>query len=225
MSAETLPTPVTALTGYPGAGKTTFLNRNLTEDYGRRYAVIVNEFGAIGIDGALVVDADEEVFQLNNGCVCCSVRGDLIRVLEGLMRRGDRFDAILVETTGLADPAPVEECIRRVDDTASIRPSTRCDVALEDVLDRGAFDLDRILGIDVEFLDAGYQPEHDHDVSSFSLESAVPLEGGHQCRWAPNETRASRMIFIGCNLPRDVIRNGFMECRAVRPLSALSARL
>ncbi len=88
MSAETLPTLVTALTGYPGAGKTTFLNRNLTEDCGRRYAVIVNEFGAIGIDGALVVDADEEVFQLNNGCVCFSVRGDLIRVLEADASRG-----------------------------------------------------------------------------------------------------------------------------------------
>ena len=100
-------TPVTVLTGYLGAGKTTLLNRILTEDHGKRYAVIVNEFGELGIDNDLVVDADEEVFEMNNGCVCCTVRGDLIRILSGLMRRKGGFDAIIVETTGLADPGPV----------------------------------------------------------------------------------------------------------------------
>ncbi len=107
------PTPVTILTGYLGAGKTTLLNRILSEDHGRRYAVIVNEFGEIGIDGDLIVGADEEVFEMNNGCVCCTVRGDLIRVLGGLMRRQTGglggFDAIIVETTGLADPGPVAQ--------------------------------------------------------------------------------------------------------------------
>ena len=105
-------TPVTVLTGYLGAGKTTLLNRILSEDHGKRYAVIVNEFGEIGIDNDLIVGSDEEVFEMNNGCVCCTVRGDLIRVLTGLMKRqgsGRGFDAIIIETTGLADPGPVAQ--------------------------------------------------------------------------------------------------------------------
>ena len=107
-------TPVTVLTGYLGAGKTTLLNRILSEDHGKRYAVIVNEFGEIGIDNDLIVGADEEVFEMNNGCVCCTVRGDLIRVVSGLMKRqtqktGRGFDAIIIETTGLADPGPVAQ--------------------------------------------------------------------------------------------------------------------
>jgi G3E family GTPase len=101
--------PVTVLTGYLGAGKTTLLNRILSEAHGKRYAVIVNEFGEIGIDGDLVVGVDEEVFAMNNGCLCCSVRGDLIRIIGGLMKRAGSFDGILIETTGLADPAPVAQ--------------------------------------------------------------------------------------------------------------------
>ncbi len=101
--------PVTVLTGYLGSGKTTLLNRILSEEHGKKYAVIVNEFGEIGIDNDLVVNADEEVFEMNNGCICCTVRGDLIRIIEGLMRRKGKFDAIIVETTGLADPAPVAQ--------------------------------------------------------------------------------------------------------------------
>ena len=97
------------LTGFLGAGKTTLLNRILTERHGKRYAVVVNEFGEEGIDNDLVVDADEEVFEMNNGCICCTVRGDLIRILGGLMKRADKIDAIIVETTGLADPAPVAQ--------------------------------------------------------------------------------------------------------------------
>jgi G3E family GTPase len=99
--------PVTVLTGYLGAGKTTLLNRILTEHHGKRIAVIENEFGEVGIDNDLVINADEEIFEMNNGCICCTVRGDLIRILGNLMRRKDRFDYILIETTGLADPAPV----------------------------------------------------------------------------------------------------------------------
>src|SRR6187399_2507648 len=102
-------TPVTVLTGYLGAGKTTLLNRILSEDHGKKYAVIVNEFGEVGIDNDLIVGADEEVFEMNNGCICCTVRGDLIRIIDGLMKRKDKFDAIIVETTGLADPAPVAQ--------------------------------------------------------------------------------------------------------------------
>src|SRR6266566_4685905 len=101
--------PVTVLTGYLGAGKTTLLNRILSENHGKKYAVIVNEFGEIGIDNDLIIGADEEVFEMNNGCVCCTVRGDLVRILDGLMKRKGKFDAIIVETTGLADPAPVAQ--------------------------------------------------------------------------------------------------------------------
>ena len=99
--------PVTVLTGFLGAGKTTLLNRLLRGAAGKRYAVIVNEYGELGIDGALVVGAEEEVYELNNGCVCCKLRGDLIRVVSSLVRRPGGFDGILIETTGLADPAPV----------------------------------------------------------------------------------------------------------------------
>jgi G3E family GTPase len=219
--------PVTVLTGYLGAGKTTLLNRILSENHGKKYAVIVNEFGEIGIDNDLIIGADEEVFEMNNGCVCCTVRGDLVRILDGLMKRKGKFDAIIVETTGLADPAPVaqtffvdedvqanarldavvtvadakwlsdrlkdapeaknqiafadvivlnktdlvtkaelnevEARIRAINPYAKLHRTERCQVKLSDVLERGAFDLDRILEIEPEFLDVGDGHGHDHD--------------------------------------------------------------
>jgi len=99
--------PITVLTGFLGSGKTTLLNRILTEQHGKRIAVIENEFGEVGVDQDLVINADEEIFEMNNGCICCTVRGDLIRILGTLMKRKDGFDHILIETTGLADPGPV----------------------------------------------------------------------------------------------------------------------
>jgi G3E family GTPase len=220
--------PVTVLTGYLGAGKTTLLNRILSEKHGQKYAVIVNEFGEIGIDNELVVGADEEVFEMNNGCICCTVRGDLIRIIEGLMKRKGKFDAIIVETTGLADPAPVaqtffvdedvsskakldavvtvadakwladrlrdapeaknqiafadvivlnktdlvtpeelrevEARIRAINPYAKLHRAQRCDVAITDVLARNAFDLERIMDIEPDFLEAGDEHDHhDHD--------------------------------------------------------------
>jgi len=222
--------PVTVLTGYLGAGKTTLLNRILSEPHGRKYAVIVNEFGEIGIDNELVVGADEEAFEMNNGCICCTVRGDLIRIIETLMKRKGRFDAIIVETTGLADPAPVaqtffvdqdvgakarldavvtvadakwlsarlkdapeaknqiafadvillnktdlvspaelqavEARIRGINPYATLHKTQNCAIALDQVLDRGAFELDRILEIEPDFLKGGHHHHHhahDHD--------------------------------------------------------------
>ena len=101
--------PVTVLTGYLGAGKTTLLNRILSENHGRKFAVVINEFGELGVDNDLVIDAEEEIFEMNNGCICCTVRGDLIRILSTLMKRKGKFDGIIVETTGLANPAPVAQ--------------------------------------------------------------------------------------------------------------------
>jgi G3E family GTPase len=101
--------PVTVLTGFLGSGKTTLLNHILTAQHGKRIAVIENEYGEIGIDHELVVNADEEIFEMNNGCICCTVRGDLIRILGNLMKRRNKFDYIIIETTGLADPAPVAQ--------------------------------------------------------------------------------------------------------------------
>jgi len=103
------PIPVTVITGFLGAGKTTLLNRILTENHGKRIAVIENEFGEIGIDHQLVIQSDEDIFELNNGCICCRVRGDLIRILAKLRQRRDKFDSVLIETTGMADPGPVAQ--------------------------------------------------------------------------------------------------------------------
>ena len=222
--------PVTVLTGYLGAGKTTLLNRILSEDHGKKYAVIVNEFGEIGIDNDLIVKSDEEIYEMNNGCICCTVRGDLIRVVQKLMRRQGRFDAIIVETTGLADPAPVaqtffmdedvrakaqldavialvdakhfllslsdspeaedqiafadvillnktdlvdatelakvEATIRRINPRAELHHTNRSDVDLAKILDRGAFDLERVMVTDPQFLDhhdEAHDHDHDHD--------------------------------------------------------------
>jgi G3E family GTPase len=227
--------PVTVLTGYLGAGKTTLLNRILSEPHGKKFAVIVNEFGEIGIDNDLVVGADEEIFEMNNGCICCTVRGDLIRIIEGLMKRKGSFDGIIVETTGLADPAPVaqtffvdadvqeaarldavvtvadakwllerlkdapeaknqiafadvillnksdivskdelaevEARIRAINPYAKLHRTVNCAVPLDAVLGRNAFDLDRILEIEPDFLETedehehhhGHDHDHDHD--------------------------------------------------------------
>ncbi len=344
MSEATAPKiPVTVLTGYLGAGKTTLLNRILSENHGKKYAVIVNEFGEIGIDNDLIIGADEEVFEMNNGCICCTVRGDLVRIMEGLMKRKGKFDAIIVETTGLADPAPVaqtffvdedvqknarldavvtvadakwlsdrlkdapeaknqiafadvivlnktdlvtkpelaevEARIRAINPYAKLHRTERCSVALADVLDRGAFDLDRILDIEPDFLEVddhdhdhdhhghdhhhhhdhghGLKHYHDEDMQSLSLKTDKPLdpnvfmpwlqnlvqveggkilrskgilsfhddddryvfqgvhmmlEGNHQRKWKDGEERQSRLVFIGRELPEELIRTGFESC-------------
>jgi G3E family GTPase len=348
--------PVTVITGYLGAGKTTLLNRILSEPHGKKFAVIVNEFGEIGIDNDLIVNADEEVFEMNNGCVCCTVRGDLIRILEGLMRRKGRFDAVIVETTGLADPAPVAQTffmddnvgaktkldavvtvadakwlkdrlkdapeaksqiafadviiinksdlvsaselrevemrIRAINPYAKIHRTERCAVPLPEVIGRNAFDLDRILDIEPAFLEGdgqghghdhhhhdhehdgdehahggrhhahaggGLKHYHDEDMQSLALKTERPLDpdkffpwvqdlvaregpsilrskgilsfkddperfvfqgvhmildGTHQRAWQPEEKRESRIVFIGRNLPQEVIRSGFEACVA-----------
>jgi G3E family GTPase len=349
--------PVTVLTGYLGAGKTTLLNRILSEPHGKKYAVIVNEFGEIGIDNDLIVGADEEIFEMNNGCICCTVRGDLVRIIDGLMRRKGKFDAIIVETTGLADPAPVaqtffmdetvgrktkldavvtvadakwlkdrlkdapeaknqiafadvilvnktdlvpgaeledvEARIRGLNPYAKMHRTERCEISLEEVLGRNAFDLDRILDLEPEFLQDedhahGHDHDHDHDdghhhdhdghhhghahshggglkhyhdeeMQSLSLATDEPLDadkffpwvqalvqkegpnilrckgllsfkddpqrfvfqgvhmildGDHQRPWNEGEKRESRIVFIGRNLPKDKIREGFQGCTA-----------
>ena len=256
-------TPVTVLTGYLGAGKTTLLNRILTEDHGRRYAVIVNEFGEVGIDNDLVVDSDEEVFEMNNGCVCCTVRGDLIRILNGLMRRqaGRRgFDAIVVETTGLADPGPVaqtffvdeevraktrldsvvavvdalnvrarladseeareqvafadqivlnktdlvdaatlaevEAALRRLNPLAPVRRAQRADVPLEQILGRGAFDLQRIVELEPEFLNPPHgEAGHVHDETCGHEHTHNDHgHGGHEAPGARGHAHADQSI-------------------------------
>jgi G3E family GTPase len=232
--------PVTVLTGYLGAGKTTLLNRILSEPHGKKFAVIVNEFGEIGIDNELIVNADEEVFEMNNGCICCTVRGDLVRIIDGLMRRKGKFDAIIVETTGLADPAPVaqtffmddqvgaktkldavvtvvdakwlnerlkdapeaknqiafadvillnktdlvsdedlrelEARIRAINPYARLHRTERANVALDEVLGRNAFDLDRILDLEPAFLEAEEAHVHEHEQGS---EHVHHHGGGH----------------------------------------------
>jgi len=338
--------PVTVLTGYLGAGKTTLLNRILSEPHGKKYAVIVNEFGEIGIDNDLVLGADEETFEMNNGCICCTVRGDLIRIIDELMRRKGKFDGIIVETTGLADPAPVaqtffmdenigrktkldavvtvadakwlterlkdapeaknqiafadvilinktdlvsadelsdvEARIRGINPFAKLHKTERAKIPLDAVLGRNAFDLDRILDIEPAFLDSdhddheqahghedhqhhdheahtngGLKHYHEEEIQSISLRTDKPLDpdkffpwvqdlvqkegpsilrckgilafkddderfvfqgvhmildGDHQRPWKNDETRESRIVFIGRNLPRELITEGFESC-------------
>ena len=278
--------PVTVLTGYLGAGKTTLLNRILSEPHGKRYAVIVNEFGEIGIDNDLVVGADEEVFEMNNGCICCTVRGDLVRILDGLMRRKGKFDAIIVETTGLADPAPVaqtffidenvrrrtkldavvtvadakwlkdrlkdapeaknqiafadvilinktdlvsaeelsdvEARIRSINPYAKLHKTERAKIPLDQVLDRKAFDLDRILDIEPDFLagdghahhhhhehEHGHDHEHHHghgglkhyhdeDMQSVSLKTEQPLDPDKFFPWVQNLVQTEGPNILRC---------------------------
>ena len=253
--------PVTILTGFLGAGKTTLLNRILTEDHGHRYAVIVNEFGEIGIDNDLILNTDEELFEMNNGCVCCTVRGDLIRTLHELLARHSadekKFDAIIVETTGLADPGPVaqtffvdhflrertlldsvttvvdakhvllrladsreaveqiafadqivlnktemvsaaelqiiEARLRKINPLAPIHHARRANVALDLVLGRGGFDLERIALLEPDFLDADHVHDehcahdhdhtHDSDIQSISLTARLPMDEQRISEW------------------------------------------
>jgi G3E family GTPase len=238
--------PVTLLTGYLGAGKTTLLNRILSEQHGKKYAVIVNEFGEIGIDEGLVIKTDEEIFEMNNGCICCTVRGDLIRIIGNLMKSSERFEGLLIETTGLADPAPViqtffvddevrermqvdavvtmidavhflaqvedsheaeeqvafadvilinkvdlispeqrqavEDKVRSLNRFAKIHHTVRAGLDLGEILQRGAFDLDRILEIEPDFLE-DVAHEHDSTVTSVSLRSDQPLDEDRFFAW------------------------------------------
>jgi G3E family GTPase len=315
--------PVTILTGYLGSGKTTLLNRILSETHGKRFAVIVNEFGEVGIDNDLIVDADEEIFEMNNGCICCTVRGDLVRIIAGLMRRSRGFDGIIVETTGLADPAPVaqtffvdeavrrrtkldaiititdarhlpeqisrapeaqeqlafadvvlvnkvdlvdtdslatvERRIRNMNPYAKIHRTQRCDIDLAEVLGREAFNLERILDVEPGFLTEEHEHEHDERIGSLSLVADRPMkpnrfvswiqdvtqrygtdilrmkgiasiedddrrfvvqsvhilvEGGSQRPWKEQEPRQTRLVFIGRDLPKDLLRQGFEACCA-----------
>jgi G3E family GTPase len=259
--------PVTVLTGYLGAGKTTLLNRVLSEQHGKKYAVIVNEFGELGIDNELVVNAEEEVFEMNNGCICCTVRGDLIRIIEGLMKRKGRFDAILIETTGLADPAPVaqtffvddevrnrtkldsivtvvdaknflqrledsheaaeqvafadivllnkidlvsteeaarvEARIRSINPMARLHKTDHCAMPVTDLLDRGAFDLNRILEIEPDFLGEDTH-EHDDAITSVSLKATRPLDPQSFKTWISELLRTRGVDILRCKGILDV---------------------
>jgi len=275
--------PVTVLTGYLGAGKTTLLNRILSEPHGKQYAVVVNEFGEIGIDNDLVVGVDEEVFEMNNGCICCTVRGDLVRILDGLMRRKGKFDGIIVETTGLADPAPVaqtffvdenvgrktrldavvtvadakwlkdrlqdapeaknqiafadvilinktdlvsaaeldevEARIRGINRYAKVHRTERAQVPLNEVLSRNAFDLERILHLEPEFLEGdghdhdhgrgdghdhgphhhgGLKHYHDEEMQSISLKSDRPLDADKCFPWVQDLVQKEGPNILRC---------------------------
>src|SRR5436305_769624 len=202
--------PVTVLTGYLGAGKTTLLNRILSENHGKKYAVIVNEFGEIGIDNDLIIGADEEVFEMNNGCVCCTVRGDLVRILDGLMKRKGKFDAIIVETTGLADPAPVAQTFFVDEDMHSL--SLRSDKPLDPtkfmpwLQNLVASEGQKILRSKGILAFTG-----DDDRYVFQGVHMM-LEGDHQRKSKDDEARESRLVFIGRELPEQMIRDGFESC-------------
>jgi G3E family GTPase len=317
--------PVTVLTGFLGSGKTTLLNRILTENHGMRIAVIENEFGEVGIDDALVMAADEEIFEMNNGCICCTVRGDLIRILGNLLQRKDKFDRILIETTGMADPAPVaqtffmddelkEACrldaiitmvdakhalqhltevkqegfeneaveqiafadriilnkldiaspqeqedvvreIRKINSSAPLFTAVNADVDLNQLLDIGAFDLQRVLDNDPAFL-VDTEHLHDSSISSVGIEmegdldidllnqwlgkllgqkgadifrskGILSIEGNDErycfhavhmlfsgeftSAWGESR-RINRMVFIGRNLDRKELNDGFKRC-------------
>ena len=238
--------PVTVLTGYLGAGKTTLLNRILTEQHGKRYAVVINEFGELGVDNDLVVESDEEIFEMNNGCACCTVRGDLIRIITALLKRKGKFDGIIVETTGLANPAPVaqtffidetlqartrldaivtvvdalnlekrladspeaeaqiafadvvvinktdlvtpeqlaavEARVRGINQFVTLHHAQNANVAIDQILDRGAFDLARVLDFAPDFL-TDDSHLHNVDITSMSFSVKRPIEPDLFTRW------------------------------------------
>jgi G3E family GTPase len=312
--------PVTVITGYLGAGKTTLLNRILSEKHDKNYAVIVNEFGEIGIDGALVVGADEDIFEMSNGCICCSVRGDLIETIDKLLKSDRPIDNIIIETTGLADPAPVAQtflqeefvrsktqldailtlvdakhilveleasreakeqiafadilllnkvdlvdnldavktALRSINPLAKIFETKHSEIDLNLILSQNAFALDRTLVKDPDFLSHHHHHHHDDDVQSFSLETDKPMdrqkfsmwmqwvlehfgmdmlrtkgiisfagdderfvvqgvhqliEGVAQRPWGEGEKRVSQLVFIGRNLPQDIIEDGFYKAQ------------
>jgi G3E family GTPase len=282
--------PVTVLTGYLGAGKTTLLNRILTEDHGKKYAVIINEFGESNIDNDLVVGADEEIFEMNNGCICCTVRGDLVRIIGGLMKRADKLDGIIVETTGLANPAPVaqtffmddevraktaldaivtvvdarffldrladsheaedqvafadvvlvnktdlvtaeqlaavEKRVRAINPYARQHRTKNSQIALDAILDKGAFDLQRILAIEPAFLkhhdhdhhdpdhvhgpdcdhDHGHDHGHDHDAHGHDDHDRH--DHGHD---APHESHDSSVKSVSLTIDGDVDPDKFQK--------------
>lgn len=312
--------PVTVITGYLGAGKTTLLNRILSAKHDKNYAVIVNEFGEIGIDGALVVGADEDIFEMSNGCICCSVRGDLIETIDKLLKSEREIDNIIIETTGLADPAPVAQtflqeefvrsktqldailtlvdakhilveleasreakeqiafadilllnkvdlvenldavktALRSINPLAKIFETKHSEIDLNLILSQNAFALDRTLVKDPDFLSHHHHHHHDDDVQSFSLETDKPMdrqkfsmwmqwvlehfgmdmlrtkgiisfagdderfvvqgvhqliEGVAQRPWGEGEKRVSQLVFIGRNLPQDIIEDGFYKAQ------------
>ena len=320
VTPATSPTiPVTVLTGYLGAGKTTLLNRILTHEHGLKVAVIVNEFGEVGIDNQLGVDADEEIFEMNNGCICCTVRGDLIRIIGNLLRRRQKFDHLVIETTGLADPAPViqtffvdedmryqiqldavvtvvdtkhiwqhwgsseaqeqiafadvillnktdlatpeqldelENRIRGMNAMAKIYRTRNAELEMDALLGVKAFDLQRALEIDPQFLS---EDAHEHDESVYSvalvesgavdgeklqnwmarlLQTQGPdifrmkgilnlahedhrfvfqgvhmiFDGSRDRPWKPEETRKNELVFIGRNLDKTKLTEGFRNC-------------
>jgi len=233
--------PVTVLTGFLGAGKTTLLNRILAEKHGQRIAVIENEFGEVDVDQELVIGAEEEIFETANGCICCTVRGDLIRVLGQLLKRRDRFDHVMIETTGLADPGPVaqtffveedlkekflldaivtvidaahieqhlgeidaageqvafadvillnksdlvasadllriERRLRAINGTARIVHTRNADVPIAAVLQVGAFDLQRVLALEGDFLSGTAPHEHEHDAADHHHDDEIGSVG------------------------------------------------
>ena len=239
--------PVTVLTGFLGAGKTTLLNRILREPHGRRYLVVINEFGEAGIDHDLVESSDEVVMEMNNGCICCTVRADLIGILSRALGDGRPFDAVIVETTGLADPGPVvqtffvdtslsarlrldavvtvvdahhiegqleraeeaseqiamadivvlnkadlvagaaldrvERRLQSLNPLAAIHRTSRCEVDLDAVIDRRAFDLDRVLAAEADFLTSDHAHEHDLSIGSVSLAVQQPVDQSKLVEW------------------------------------------
>lgn len=324
------PIPVTILTGFLGSGKTTLLRRILQETHGHRIAVIENEFGEAGIDNELLVqDGDEQIVEMNNGCICCTVRGDLVRILGELAARRDagivHFDRVVIETTGLADPAPVAQTffvdeevssrylldaivtlvdalhapaqldthheaqeqvgfadrllisktdlvsdadvralrarLARMNPRARIAEARHGQADIDDLLDIRGFNLNAILDIDPAFL-TDVTHEHDDAVTSFvfhesrpldlerteefmsamvqthgarlmrykgvlnirGVEQRVVLQGVHMLMgsdagapWKKGEPRASRLVFIGRDMPRDLLEQGLAQCVAVPP--------
>jgi G3E family GTPase len=275
--------PVTVLTGFLGAGKTTLLNHILTAEHGKRIAVIENEFGEVGVDQALVIGAEEEIFEMNNGCICCTVRGDLIRILGNLMKRRDRFDHILIETTGLADPGPVaqtffvddelkhkllldgiitvvdarhvsqhfdsdevqeqiafadvillnktdlasaeelnvlEDRIKSMNPGARFHRTRNAIVAMEQILDVGGFDLERILDINPHFLEPDEHHHHHHEeVGSVGISTPGDLDADKVNEWlrellmtkGPDIFRMKGVLSIKDNPKRFVFQGVHMQ--------------
>src|SRR5205085_1951 len=236
--------PVTILTGFLGSGKTTLLNRILQEKHGHRIAVIENEFGEVGVDNAIIEKSDEQIVEMNNGCICCTVRGDLIRILGSLKEKRDtgelKFDRVVIETTGMGDPGPVAQTFFTdeeignyylLDSIITLVDAKHAPKQLDEfheAQEQGGFADKPFDGQKLEQFLSGMIQVYGPDLLRYKgilwmkgnprrvvFQGVHMMMGGDMGKtWGKGEKKTSLLVFIGKKLPKDLFIAGMEECLA-----------